>query len=44
MRTEEGKAGVVAYDRFTVAEMREDALSYRGWKLEGRKGLVEMLG
>jgi len=42
-RTEEGKAGVVAYDRVTVAEMGEDALSYRGWELERRKGLVEVL-
>ena len=44
MRTEEGKAGVVAYDRITVTEMREDALSYRRWELERRKGLVQVLG
>ena len=44
MRTEEGKTGVVPDDRVTVAEMREDALGDRGWELERREGLIEVLG
>ncbi len=44
LRTEEGKAGVVADDRVTVTHMGEDTLSDSGRELEGREGFVEMLG